>query len=71
MVKIPKLKQQLKSCGNEKQQQNIAEKKWTKLKRSRSQLEEIEKPNQRAPNIKNKVENKKKKKEENLKSARR
>lgn len=27
MVKIPKLKQQLKSCGNEKQQQNIAEKK--------------------------------------------
>lgn len=70
MVKIPKLKQQLKSCGNEKQQQNIAEKKWTKLKRSRSKLEEIEKPNQRAPNIKNKVENKKKK-EENLKSARR
>lgn len=26
MVKIPKLKQQLKSCGNEKKQQNIAEK---------------------------------------------
>lgn len=32
MVKIPKLKQQLKSCGNEKQQQNIAEKKMNKIK---------------------------------------
>lgn len=45
-------------------------KKWTKLKRSRSQQEEIEKPNQRSPNIKNKVKNKKKNKKK-LKSARR